>query len=199
MDTNLLRDAREQAGWARVWPTVKLSVSRNLRRGAWYPVVEDTEPEKVFLAITNRAVAVPRRIVQVRPRLPRPHRFSVVYRANGERNPVRGTAADLGNTYAVCAHCAERLRLFAHQLAVCCTDCGHEAEVAWWETGDPADGQAGRRAGGRSTSAHDVAFSDRPVEPRIYSWKKRTGWPAGRQMGNSSRSTVGGGGEESSD
>ncbi len=150
MDTNLLRDAREQAGWARVWPTVKLSVSRNLRRGAWYPVVEVTESEKVFLAITNRAVAVPRRIVQVRPRLPRPHRFSVVYRANGERNPVRGTAADLGNTYAVCAHCAERLRLFAHQLAVCCTDCGHEAEVAWWETGAAEDGQMGRRAGGQT-------------------------------------------------
>ena len=202
MDTNLLRDAREQAGWARVWPTVKLSVSRNLRRGAWYPVVEDTESEKVFLAITNRAVAVPRRIVQVRPRLPRPHRFSVVYCANGERNPVRGTAADLGNTYAVCAHCAERLRLFAHQLAVCCSDCGHEAEVAWWETSDPADGQAGRRAGGRaggrSRSAHDVAFSDRPAEPRVYSWKKTDGL-AGRQMGNCSRSTVGGGGEEMRD
>ena len=135
MDTNLLSDAREPAGWARVWPTVRLSVSRNLRRGAWCPIVEDTEPEKVFLAITQRAVAVPRRIIQVRPRLPRPHRFSVVYGAKGERNPVSGTAADLGNTYAVCPHCAERLRLFAHQLAVRCSECAHEGEVAWWETG----------------------------------------------------------------
>ena len=136
MDTNSSRDARESAGWARVWSTVKLSLSRNLRRGAWYAVVSDTEPDKVFLAIMSRSVAVPRRIVQVLPRLPRPHRFSVVYCANGERNPVRGTAADLGNTYAVCPHCSARLRLFAHQLAANCTDCPHEAEVAWWETGD---------------------------------------------------------------
>ncbi len=135
MDTNLLRDARESAGWARVRPSVRLSVSRHLRRGAWYTVVADAEAERVFLAITNRAVAVPRHILQVRPRLPRPHRFSVVYCAKGERNPVRGTAADLGNTYAVCPHCAARLRLFAHQLAVHCTDCAHEAEVAWWDTG----------------------------------------------------------------
>ena len=135
MDTNLLRDAREQTGWAQVWPTVKRFLSRNLRRGAWYPVVEDTEPEKVVLAITNRAVAVPRRILQVRPRLPRPHRFGVVYCAKGEQNPARGTAADLGNMYAVCPHCSARVRLVAHQLVVCCTDCGHEAEVAWWETG----------------------------------------------------------------
>ncbi len=135
MNTNLLRNTRRSAGWARVRSTVKLSLSRNLRRGAWYPVVNDTQPDKVFLAITSRSVAVPRRIVQVRPRLPRPQQFSVVYCANGERNPVRGTAADLGNTYAVCPHCAARLRLFAHQLAVHCTDCAHEAEVAWWDTG----------------------------------------------------------------
>ncbi len=135
MVTNISGEIREPAGWARVWPTVKRPVSRNLRRGAWYPVVEDPEAERVFLAITNREVAVPRRIVQVRPRLPRPHRFSVVYCLRGERNPARGTAADLGNTYAVCPHCSARLRLFAHQLTVRCTDCGHEEEVAWWETG----------------------------------------------------------------
>ena len=135
MDTNSLRDTRESAGWARVWATVKRSLSRDLRRGAWYRVVENTEPDKILLTIGNEAVAVPRNILQVRPRLLRPDRFSVVYCAKGERNPALGTAEDLGTTYAVCPHCSARLRIFARQLAGRCPDCGHEAEVAWWETG----------------------------------------------------------------
>ncbi len=125
----------EPLGWARIWPTVKRSVSRTLKRGAWYPVMDEPEPEKVMLLISGSAVAIPRHILQVRPRRPRPHRFTVVYRTASEPNPVGGTAADLGRTYAVCPQCAARSKLFAHPLTHSCRDCGHKAEVAWWETG----------------------------------------------------------------
>jgi hypothetical protein len=103
-----------------------------LRQGTWYPVV-NIGSNFVMLDVRERYVMVPKHLVEVRPT--RPERFTVVYRANQDPNPVRGSRGDLGRRYAVCPGCSTRLRLFGEPEAIHCFHCGHEGDVAWWETG----------------------------------------------------------------
>lgn len=112
-------------GWARVRPPGAYM----LRRGAWYPVVVDNRYHLVVLGVAQRNVAVPRDRLQIRQHLP--SRFSVVSRTTDEYNPVRGTAADLGGTYAVCPSSRSRVRLNGHPDNIQCPVCGHREEVAW--------------------------------------------------------------------
>ena len=138
----------DMIGWARLsapdasasqsWPALVPPVSR---RGAWYPVVGRVHPETAagpdgdrtlyVLDIGAWRLAVPANILEVRETLP--GQFSVVVRSPTDPNPVRGTPADLGTTYAVCPRFRCRVRLIGHPEKLECPCCGEEHPVAWEE------------------------------------------------------------------
>lgn len=119
----------ENREWARLWA---IANAARLRSGAWYPVTDDAG-SKVKLDVAGGNVSVPRHLLEIRNS--RPHRFTVVYRSVDDDNPVEGTTADLGYTYAVCPYCGTRIRLFGRPETAECRDCKYKGLVAWWETG----------------------------------------------------------------
>ena len=120
-------------GWARLWAAAEGQAAPTLRRGAWYPILHDRGPTSVILGTPKRNVRIPRHLLEIRPH--RPERFTVVYRSADDPNPLRGTPADLGRTYAVCPQSRSRIRLSGHPERLECPTCGHAGGVAWWETG----------------------------------------------------------------
>ena len=104
-----------------------------VRQGAWYPVVRG-DSTRLVLDVPGGPVDLPREAVELSPKQPR--RFTAVYRARSDANPVRGTPADLGRVYAVCPMCSSRIKLPpVPPLTIRCRKCQHEEVVAWWETG----------------------------------------------------------------
>jgi hypothetical protein len=98
--------------------------------------VVSTGSTRIVLALpgSENPLAVPKDAFEVRTK--RPERFTVVYRTTNDDNPAQGTTADVGRTYAVCPKCATRVRLgLVPPPAASCKKCGHEGDVAWWETG----------------------------------------------------------------
>ncbi len=116
---------KETIGWARV----KSPGAYGLRRGVWYPVVDDDASTGVLLDISLRTITIPRNILQIRRH--QPERFSVVVRLPEDPNPVRGTPRDLGPTYAVCPSSGSRVRLSGHPDHLHCPSCHHLYAVAW--------------------------------------------------------------------
>ena len=118
------------AAWARVlagyWPPH----SRNLRHGAWYPVLENDLEDRVRLMLYGEKVDVPRRILDVRPQ--RPAHFTIVHRVGHDPDPSR-QAEDIGRRYLVCPKCARRTALWGRPTKRTCGTCGHLGEIAWWE------------------------------------------------------------------
>lgn len=126
-------NANKTRGWARVWPTIRPPHSRNLRAGAWYPVVKDDLEDRVSLLLGKTPVDVPRKVLEIRTQ--RPHRFTVVYRLGHEWVPGRPSVHNLGKRYAVCPICFHRFKLLGEPERRVCPNCNHEGEIAWWETG----------------------------------------------------------------
>lgn len=117
--------------WARVWPAVRPPYSRNLRQGAWYPVLKNERDDRVTLLLYGHPVDVPRRFLEIRGR--RPTHFSVVYRVGYDRDARRQSKYNLGKRYAVCPACSLRFALFGQPEKKSCPECGHTGEVGWWE------------------------------------------------------------------
>ena len=122
---------RERQMWARMWAAVKPRKAPTLRRGAWYPVVQQHEAT-VEIGCGADSVAVPQRLLEIRKG--KPHRFTVVRRGDHDPNPLQGTKADLGTTYAVCPAGNCRIPLFGIPEEIECPTCGHRGPVGWWET-----------------------------------------------------------------
>ena len=120
-------------GWARPWALARPFANPTPRAGAWYPVVAETNDQRVVLEIRGRRVAVQRAMLEIRPE--RPTRITVVRRGEREPSPAAGQAWDLGRVYGVCPNCGARIRLFGEVPMAVCGECGHRGEVAWWETG----------------------------------------------------------------
>lgn len=118
--------------WARLWAISRPDAEPMPRQGAWYPVVNETNAV-VVVEVRRKHTTIPRHLVEIRDR--RPERFTVVYRARNAYNPAEGTRADLGRMYGVCPTCGRRLRLFGRPQNATCSSCGHDGEIAWWETG----------------------------------------------------------------
>lgn len=114
-------------GWARVYPALQRTISKTLRRGAWYAVVHNDLPDRVFIQMGSRSVAVPRRILEVRRQ--RPDYFSVVYRSDADA----GTNSDAAMRHVVCPNCARRLKLWGQPIKYRCPNCTHQGDVGWWE------------------------------------------------------------------
>ncbi len=126
---------KDPIGWARVKGPAEVGVTSldgeaaTLRRGAWYPVVSDDASPTVVLDISREEKAIPRESLQIRRH--QSERFSVVARDPADPNPVRGTPADLGPTYAVCPTTRFRVRLTEHADSLECPRCGNGHLVAW--------------------------------------------------------------------
>jgi hypothetical protein len=95
--------------------------------------MNDELDDRVSLLLYESLVEVPRRVLEIRPR--RPKRFTVVYRAGYERPRGRPSTYNLGKRYGVCPTCLHRFALFGEPERKECPNCGHEGEIAWWETG----------------------------------------------------------------
>ncbi len=123
------REIRTRA-WARVYAAIRPPHSRNLRHGAWYPVVRD-EDDRVTIGLGASTATVPKRVLEIRT--DRPNRFTVVHRV-GHELVNRQDSHGLGRFYAVCPVCAWRFQLIGRPERRLCPKCAHEGEVAWWET-----------------------------------------------------------------
>jgi len=115
-------------GWARVRP----EGAHFLRRGAWYPVVNDRAVSLIVLDIARRNVAVPRESVEIRRQ--RPERFSVVVRQPSDPSRRRAEANELGGTYAVCPVTRARVPFAGHPRELPCTVCGAVHPLDWEST-----------------------------------------------------------------
>ncbi len=120
--------------WARLqplgrygWHTLQQERVGVLRRGAWYPVLDDERIRWVVLDLIDRELTVPSELLEFRNGQPRS--FSVVGCSDQDPNPVRGTAADLGSLYAVCPQSHDRVGLHGRPHRLTCPDCGAEYPV----------------------------------------------------------------------
>ncbi len=115
-------------GWARVTRTG----AHILRRGAWYPVLNDARTNIIILEVGRRNVAVSRPLVQVRRH--QPDRWSVVVRAPDELANGRAAALQVHAIYAVCPACRGRATLLGRPEHLRCPECMNLFSVAWDET-----------------------------------------------------------------
>ena len=117
-------------GWARCLD----NVADVLRRGAWYPIVDETNDGKVVLEVRKKPVRISRIDVAVRDTPP--DQWSIVTRT-GLLRPTLGGRAGEGittTTYAVCPHCQERQDYSGKPGSLTCNRCGKESTVDWSET-----------------------------------------------------------------
>ena len=122
-------------GWAQVWSAAKPAASRNLRKGAWYPILKNSAPAKVILDIGGRPAVVPRSLLRVRPGPVRPDSFGVVCRTRDDLDKAPATHQKLGRVYAVCPECRARQSLYSQEATAECGQCGFQGQVAWWDSG----------------------------------------------------------------
>lgn len=111
-------------GWARCLD----SVADILRRGAWYPVLEESA-EHVVLDVHSRPVRMSRADLQVR--LTPPDHWSIVVRTGVLRPTLGGSREPVTQTYAVCPACNERQEFTGEPTRLRCERCHAEAAVDW--------------------------------------------------------------------
>src|SRR5258708_32195502 len=90
-------------GWARCID----SVADVMRRGAWYPILEETGDGHVVLDVHQRKLRLARQ--EIRVRKDPPSRWSSEVRTGGLR-PTQGGGRDkeITTTYAGCPQCQQR-------------------------------------------------------------------------------------------
>jgi len=116
-------------GWARCLD----NVADVLRRGAWYPIVGETDDGKVVLEVRKRPVRVSRIDVAVRDTAP--EQWSIVVRTGLLRPTLGGREGEeVTTTYAVCPHCQERQDFTGKPNSLKCLRCKKESKVDWTET-----------------------------------------------------------------
>lgn len=106
------------------WARVKGDHNYRLRRGAWYQVVRLT-PDAAILEVGQRAMSVPRELLQIE--VVRPRIWSVV--------PRPYDAIDLplswGSSYGVCPACQARMPVQREQRWLQCSHCGENRQIDW--------------------------------------------------------------------
>ena len=124
----LSSSSSNRRGWARCLD----NVADILRRGAWYPIVDEAG-DKVVLEVRKKKVRVSRIDVAVRDTPP--DRWSVVVRTGVLRPTLGGREGEeVTTTYAVCPQCQERQDFTGKPATLTCTRCKREAQVDWSET-----------------------------------------------------------------
>ena len=115
-------DNKTILGWATGAPG-KADV---LRRGAWYPVVEQTAIEAV---VEVDEIQLRVRRDEIRFRADRPTEWSVVTRTGVMRPTLAGPK--MVTTYAVCPDCTGRQEFEGHPETLMCVRCRRAAKVDW--------------------------------------------------------------------
>ena len=120
---------RVTLGWARCAD----NVADILRRGAWYPIVEESADGHVVVEVRQQRVRLPRADVTIRTEVP--DHWSVVART-GVLRPTLGAGRGSGvvTTYAVCPLCHYRQDFAGKPATLKCVRCGASSPVDWSET-----------------------------------------------------------------
>ena len=113
----------------RAWATGTTGQADVLRRGAWYPVVDETA-EEVVLEVDHQPMRVRRE--EVRIRSDRPTMWSVVVRTGVMRPTLAGQK--VVTSYAVCPDCTGRQEFEGEPESMMCTRCRRAAKVDWQTT-----------------------------------------------------------------
>ena len=122
--------AMARRGWARITD----SVADILRRGAWYPVVDET-PDGHVVVDVRQGVQVRLKREDVTMRNEPPTTWSVVVRTGVLRPTLGGSSSsDIVMTYAVCPECHERQDFEGKPGTLRCTRCGRTGDVDWSAT-----------------------------------------------------------------
>ena len=109
------------------WARLRVETRCNLRRGAWYRVVEVGDAE-VLININGKPQAVSRDLVEVQDALPK--RWTVVRSSI----PARGLSPVTREGYVVCPRCRHRAPMPAKTTAsLRCPRCNETSEIAWDE------------------------------------------------------------------
>ena len=119
------RRSGEQAA-IRAWATGAPGQGDVLRRGAWYPVLEET-PTELVIEVDHQPMRVPHE--EVRVRADRPTMWSVVIRTGVMRPTLAGQK--LVTSYAVCPDCTGRQEFEGEPESMMCTRCRRAAKVDW--------------------------------------------------------------------
>src|SRR5881398_196886 len=119
---------RVTLGWARCAD----NVADVLRRGAWYPIVEESADGHVVVEVRQQRVRLPRGDVTIRTEVP--DHWSVVARTGVLRPTLGGRGSDVVTTYAVCPLCHYRQDYAGKPDRLKCVRCGATSPVDWSET-----------------------------------------------------------------
>jgi hypothetical protein len=114
---------------AKQWARVRRTGAHGLRRGAWYPVVNDTKPNLVFLDVNRKNVPMDRTLLEFREGPP--DSWSVVQRRPDEPEPNRANLLPLDLTYGVCPQCRARSNLAPGAERAPCRICGGDFGIDW--------------------------------------------------------------------
>src|SRR2546430_14814291 len=105
-------------GWARCAD----NVADILRRGAWYPIVEESPDGHVVVEVRQQRVRLAR--ADVTTRAEPPDHWSIVARTRVLRPTLGGRGRDALATYAVCPLCPYRQDLPGKPATPKCVHCG---------------------------------------------------------------------------
>jgi len=119
---------------SRRWARITDSVADILRRGAWYPIVEETSDGHILVDVrTGEQVRLSLSDVTVRQQPP--DQWSVVTRTGVLRPTLGGKqGTTVTTTYGVCPHCHERQEFDGRPARLKCPCCGRESAVDWSRT-----------------------------------------------------------------
>jgi hypothetical protein len=119
---------RVTLGWARCGD----NVADILRRGAWYPIVEESADGHVVVEVRRERVHLSRADVTIRT--DPPDHWSIVARTGVLRPTLGGRGSQVVTTYAVCPLCHYRQDFAGKPQTLKCVRCGADSPVDWSET-----------------------------------------------------------------
>lgn len=111
---------------AKGWATGAPGTGDILRRGAWYPIIDEAGDD-VTIEVDTRPVQLPRGRLIVRAE--KPDQWSVVVRTGVMRPTLSG--ARVATTYAVCPDCTARQEFEGRPESMMCTRCRRAAKIDW--------------------------------------------------------------------
>ncbi len=115
---------------SELWARVKQLGAHGLRRGAWYPVVNEVTEEMLIVDVAKQNVPVPRELVEVSDHEPR--RWSIVVRSPADPGADKISAAGHPLEYAVCPGCRSRVPFGpARPDQMECPNCQQRYPVDW--------------------------------------------------------------------
>ena len=112
----------------RKWARVRRAGAHGLRRGAWYPVLND-RPSIVVLDVAKRVVPMDRTLLEFRDTAP--DAWSIVANPPESSQARRASESAMGWTYGVCPQCRERQNLAEGDTEIVCEFCGATAGIDW--------------------------------------------------------------------